>query len=129
MSPLHQRIANDQWLARAIILLAIAAALVAGLIEFSQRRSAAAIARELARLPADTAQAALPAPPGAAATVLAPQPAVLDRTNADHDIDYLPGAFDGENRPLAPGERCIQGLLFRRIPGGWEQIVGRKCAS
>ncbi|PZO64696.1 MAG: hypothetical protein DI635_05055 [Pseudoxanthomonas suwonensis] len=126
MSPLHQRIANDQWLARAIILLVIAAVLVAGLIEFSQRRSAAAIARELARLPADNAQAALP---GAAATVLAPQPAVLDRTNADHDIDYLPGAFDGENRPLAPGERCIQGLLFRRIPGGWEQIVGRKCAS
>lgn len=126
MSPLHQRIANDQWLARAIILLVIAAVLVAGLIEFSQRRSAAAIARELARLPADNAQAALP---GAAATVLAPQPAVLDRTNADHDIDYLPGAFDGENRPLAPGERCIQGLLFRRIPGGWEQIAGRKCAS
>lgn len=128
MSTLH-RIANDQWLARAIILLVVAAVLIAALIEFSKRRGAAAIARELARVPAETTQQpALPSPPGAEAVVMAPQAAVLDRTNADHDIEYLPGAFEGENRPLAPGERCIQGMLFRRIPGGWEQIAGRKCS-
>lgn len=124
-----RRILNDPGLARAIIAMAVGAILIASLIEFRARREAAAIARELQALPAAPAQppAGQTLAAGGSAIVLQPQAAVLDRTNADQDIEYLPGAFDGEDRPLAPGERCIRGHLFRQIPGGWEQIPKRKC--
>lgn len=37
--------------------------------------------------------------------------------------------IQGERRQADEGLKCIDGTTFRRIPGGWENVPGRRCTS
>lgn len=97
-----------------------------GLIEWNARRQAAAMTRELMRPMTAQEEAELKAAIDrdmrkleveTAAEVAAVRRTIqLDR--------MLPVA---EPRPLAPGERCMQGHRFKRIEGGWRDLPNDPC--
>lgn len=64
-------------------------------------------------------------------TVQPPKMTVSAQTTNDPTIEAQNVGFEAEivHRPGDPTEkpgRCIEGLLFRRLPNGWEQD-GTKC--
>lgn len=57
-----------------------------------------------------------------------PVPTPQDRAARDAVIDAIrERRLNAARRPNSD-ERCIDGVLFRRIPGGWENVPGQHCA-
>lgn len=109
-----------------VVGAALLVAIAMGLIEWNARRQAAAMTRELMRPMTAQEEAELKAAIDrdmrkleveTAAEVAAVRRTIqLDR--------MLPVA---EPRPLAPGERCMQGHRFKRIEGGWRDLPNDPC--
>lgn len=109
-----------------VVGAALLVAIAMGLIEWNARRQAAAMTRELMRPMTAQEEAELKAAidrdmrkleAETAAEVAAVRRAIrLDR--------MVPVA---EPRPLAPGERCMQGHRFKRIEGGWRDVPDDPC--
>jgi hypothetical protein len=69
-----------------------------------------------------------PAPAQSSSADLAPQPEpVPDRKAALAEIRARREQAEIEARRERQGLRCIGGVAFRRIPGGWENVPGETC--
>ncbi len=69
-----------------------------------------------------------PVPAQSTSDDLAPQPEpVIDRNAALAEIRARREQAEREIQQRRAETRCISGVAFRRIPGGWENIPGETC--
>lgn len=103
--------------------IALAVVIVMGLIEWSARRQAAAMTRELTRPMTAKEEAQFKAEMARADKEVA---AVLQESMPKHrqiplpQTEYVP-------LPLRPGERCIRGRRLQPIEGGWRDRPDEPC--
>jgi hypothetical protein len=100
----------------------VAIVVVMGLIEWSARRSAAAMMAELNR----------PATPEERARFNAEMQRLTEESerdvrNAVRTIQLTPQVEYAPPAPLRPGERCIRGRRFERLENGWRDRPNEPC--